>query len=159
MDKFIEGLDRQFAKLHTDSRKLIEAISAELLYQQPRGKSDFFAASFGRRAHPAQARQLSSRRLAVLQPTFGTIRSSGLCPKLCRRRIKSRAILTKLKLLGSMASSHFKNDADLLKEIMAPSGYTQLLPLLLDTLAQAAHHHGRARATFEILRAEKSNQS
>jgi hypothetical protein len=49
----------------------------------------------------------------------------------------------------------FKSDEDLLKQIMAPSGYTQLLPLLLDTLARAAHHQGRARATFEILRAEK----
>jgi hypothetical protein len=49
----------------------------------------------------------------------------------------------------------FQSDADLLKEIMAPSGYTQPLPLMLDTLARAAHHQGRARATFEILRAGK----
>ena len=51
----------------------------------------------------------------------------------------------------------FKSDEDLLKEIMAPSGYTQLLPLLLDTLARAAHHQGQARAIFEILRVEKPN--
>jgi len=47
----------------------------------------------------------------------------------------------------------FKSDEDLLKEIMAPSGYTQLLPLMLDTLTRAAHHQGRAWVTFEILRA------
>jgi len=31
------------------------------------------------------------------------------------------------------------------------------LPLLLDTLARAAHHQGRAWATLEILRAAKTN--
>ena len=40
MDKFIEGLDRQFAELNRGSHKLIEAISPELLYRQPPGKSN-----------------------------------------------------------------------------------------------------------------------
>ena len=40
MDKFIEGFDRQFAQLHSDSHKLIHAISPALLYHQPPGKSN-----------------------------------------------------------------------------------------------------------------------
>jgi hypothetical protein len=52
----------------------------------------------------------------------------------------------------------FKSDEDLLKEVMAPSGRTQLLPLLLDTLLRAAHHHGCAVATFNLLHADSETR-
>src|SRR5712672_163326 len=35
MDKFIQGFDRQFARLHSDAHKLICTIPAHLLYSQP----------------------------------------------------------------------------------------------------------------------------
>ena len=45
----------------------------------------------------------------------------------------------------------FKSDEDLLKEISAPSGELRLLcSLLLETLERAAHHQGRAFATFRL---------
>jgi hypothetical protein len=158
MDKFIEGLDRQFAKLHTDSRKLIEAIPAELLYQQPRGKSDFLP------LHSCGEHIL--RSAAVVEQTFGGITTNlwddpfeWTLPETLPTPDQVAGYLDEVEATRKHGFQHFKNDADLLKEIMAPSGSTQLLPLLLDTLARAAHHQGRARATFEILRAEKSNQS
>jgi hypothetical protein len=45
----------------------------------------------------------------------------------------------------------FGGDEDLLKEIAVPSGEMQTIyALLLDTLARAAHHEGRAFATFRL---------
>ena len=158
MDKFIEGLDRQFAQLYSDSRKLIEAIPAELLYQQPPGKSNSLP------LHSCGEHIL--RSAAVVEQTFGGITTNlwddpfeWTLPEALPTPDQVTGYLDEVEVTRQHGFQHFKNDADLLKEIMAPSGSTQLLPLLLDTLARAAHHQGRARATFEILRAEKSNQS
>ena len=52
----------------------------------------------------------------------------------------------------------FKSDGDLLKEILAPAGETQLLPLLLDTLVRAVHYQGRAFATFDIVSGQQSKK-
>src|SRR2546426_686459 len=152
MDKFIEGLDRQFAKLHTDSRKLIEAIPAELLYQQPRGKSDFLPLHSGG--------EHILRSAAVVEQTFGGITTNlwddpfeWTLPETLPTLDKVAGYLDEVEATRKHGFQLFKSDSDLLKEIMAPAGHTQLLPLLLDTLARAAHHQGRAWATFEILRA------
>ena len=63
MDKFIEGLDRQFAQLHGDAHKLIEAISPELLYHQPPGKSNSLP------LHSCGEHVL--RSAAIVEQTFG----------------------------------------------------------------------------------------
>ena len=44
-----------------------------------------------------------------------------------------------------------KTDEDLLKKIVTPSGETQLLSILLDTLVRAGHHHLSAQETFDVL--------
>ena len=154
MNKFIEGLDRQFAQLHRDSRKLIEAISSELLYQQPAGKSN------SRPLHSCGEDVL--RSAAVVEQTFGGITTNlwddpfeWTLPETLPTRDKVVAYLDEVEATRQHGFELFKSDADLVKEIMAPSGHTQLLPLLLDTLARAAHHQGQAWATFEILRAMK----
>jgi hypothetical protein len=154
MDKFIEGLDRQFAKLHADSHKLIEAISPALLYNQPPGKSNSLPLhSFGEHV---------LRSAAVVEQTFGGITTNlwddpfeWTLPETLPTPDKIAAYLDEVETTRKHGFQLFKSDADLLKEIMAPSGPTQLLPMLLDTLVRAAHHQGRARATLEILRAAK----
>src|SRR6266576_1615653 len=65
MDKFIEGLNRQFARLHSDSHKLIQAISPDLLYQQPPEKSNSLP------LHSCGEHVL--RSAAVVEQTFGGI--------------------------------------------------------------------------------------
>ena len=156
MDKFIEGLDRQFAQLHCDSHKLIEAISPELLYQQPPGKSNSLP------LHSCGEHVL--RSAAVVEQTFGGITTNlwddpfeWTLPETLSTPQKVAEYLDEVEASRKHGFDHFHSDEDLFKEIMAPSGSTQILPLLLDTLARAAHHQGRARATFEILRAEKPN--
>lgn len=154
MDKFIEGLDRQFAKLHGDSHKLIEAISPALLYKQPPGKSNSLA------LHSCGEHVL--RSAAVVEQTCGGITTNlwddpfeWTLPETLPTPAQVAAYLDEVEATRKHGFQLFKRDHDLLKEIMAPAGPTQLLPLLLDTLVRAAHHQGRARATFEILQAAR----
>jgi hypothetical protein len=152
MDKFIESLDRQFAQLHHDSHKLIVTISPELLYHQPPGRSNSLP------LHSCGEHLL--RSAAVVEQTFGGIATNlwddpfeWTLPETLPTRDKVSGYLDEVEATRKNGFQLLKSDRDLVKEIMAPSGPTQLLPLLLDTLARAAHHQGRAWATFEILRA------
>jgi hypothetical protein len=152
MDEFIECLDRQFAQLHIGSHELIEAISPDLLYQQP-GRSQSTA------LHSCGEQIL--RSAAIVEQTFGGITSNlwddpfeWTLPESLPTREKVAGYLDEVEATRKRGFALFESAGDLLKDIMVPSGYTQLLPLMLDTLARAAHHQGRARATFEILRAE-----
>jgi hypothetical protein len=155
MDKFIECLDRQFAQLHTGSSELIEAIPPDLLYLKPNGHS-----------HSAPLHSCGEhilRSAAMVEQAFGGITTNlwddpfeWTLPESLLTVDKVAGYLDEVEATRKRGFELFKSDADLLKKIMAPSGYTQLLPLLLDTLARAAHHQGRARATLEILRAEKN---
>lgn len=153
MDRFIECLDRQFAQLHTGSYELIAAISPDLLYRQPGQSKSTPLHSCGK---------YILRSAAIVEQTFGGITTNlwddpfeWTLPESLPTLDKVAGYLDEVEATRKRGFELFKSDADLLKEIMAPSGYTQLLPLLLDTLARAAHHQGRAWATFEILRAEK----
>jgi hypothetical protein len=156
MDKFIQGLDRQFSLLHRDAHKLIEKISPEMLYKQPPGKSNSLPLYSGG--------EHILRGAAIVEQTFGGITTNlwddpfeWTLPETLTTPEKVAGYLDEVEATRKHGFEYFKGDADLLMEIMAPSGPTQLLPLLLDTLARAAHHQGQARATFEILQAAKQS--
>ena len=156
MNKFIECLDRQFAQLHTGSHKLIQMISPELLYRQP-------GPSISTPLHSCGEQVL--RSAAIVEQTFGGITTNlwddpfeWTLPESLPTPDKVAGYLDEVDATRKRGFELFKSDADLVKEIMSPSGYTQLLPLLLDTLTRAAHHQGRARATFEILQAEEPSK-
>ena len=54
------------------------------------------------------------------------------------------------------AFEFFKSDEDLSREIAVPSGETRtLFALVSETLARAAHHQGRAYATFRLFSDER----
>ena len=153
MDKFTECLDRQFAHLYTSAYELVEALSPELLYRHP-GEANLAT------LHSCGEHIL--RSAAIVEQTFGGIATNlwddpfeWTLPETLSTPDKVASYLGEVEATRKRGFELFQSDEDLLKEIMAPAGYTQLLPLLLDTLARAAHHQGRARATFEILRAEK----
>ena len=152
MDKFIQGLDRQFAQLHRDSHKIIESILPQVLYQQPARNPN------SQPLHSGGEHLL--RSAAIVEQTFGGITTNlwddpfeWTLPETLTTPDKVAGYLDEVEVTRQHGFRHFKSDADLLREIMAPAGRTQLLPLLLDTLTRAAHHQGRARTTFEILRA------
>src|SRR5437667_7337764 len=154
MDKFIAGLDRQFAQLHSDAHKFIEAISPELLYYQPPGKSNSLP------LHSCGEQIL--RSAASVEQTFGGITSNlwddpfeWTLPETLPTPNKVARYLDEVDATRKHGFELFKSDADLLKEIMAPAGSTRLLPLLLETLVRAVHHQGRATAIFDILTADR----
>jgi hypothetical protein len=156
MDKFIQGLDRQSSQLHRDAHKLIEAISPEMLYKQPPGKSNSLPLHSGG--------EHILRGAAIVEQTFGGITTNlwddpfeWTLPETLTTPKRVAGYLDEVEATRKHGFEYFKSDADLLMEIMAPSGPTQLLPLLLDTLTRAAHHQGQARATFEILQAAKQS--
>jgi hypothetical protein len=156
MDKFIQGLDRQFAQLHRDSHKIIEVISPQMLYRQPARQSNSLP------LHSGGEHLL--RSAAIVEQTFGGITTNlwddpfeWTLPETLATPDQVAGYLDEVEVTRQHGFQHFKSDADLLREIMAPAGRTQLLPLLLETLTRAAHHQGRARTTFEILQAAQQS--
>lgn len=156
MDNFIQGLDRQFAQLHRDSHQIIAAISPEMLFMQPARNSNL------RPLHSGGEHLL--RSAAIVEQTFGGITTNlwddpfeWTLPETLTTPEKVAGYLDEVEVTRQHGFEHFKSDADLLLEIMAPAGPTQLLQLLLDTLTRAAHHQGRARTTFEIVRSAQQS--
>src|SRR5438128_6852726 len=148
MNKLIECLDIEFAQLHLGSRELILGASPELLYSKPPP----FAArvSFGEHI---------LRSAAVVEQTFGGITANlwddpfeWTLPETLSTPEKVAGYLDEVEATRKNAFELFKCDDDLLREIMAPAGETQLLPLLLDTLVRAVHYQGRAFAIFDVVK-------
>ena len=152
MDKLISCLDRQFAELHRAQRELIGAISPELLYEQPPGGSSLFPI--------LSCGEYVLRSAAAVEQTFGGITSNlwddpfeWTLPEALPTPEKIVDYLEEVEATRKHGFEFLRSDEDLLKEIMAPSGQTQLFPLLLDTLRRAAQHQGGAAATMELLAA------
>jgi len=158
MDKLISCLDRQFAELHRAHRELIGAISPELLYEQPPGGSSLFPI--------LSCGEYVLRSAAAVEQTFGGITSNlwddpfeWTLPEALPTPEKIVDYLEEVEATRKHGFEFLRSDEDLLKEIMAPSGRTQLFPLLLDTLQRAAHHQGGAAATMELLKANSKGVS
>jgi len=156
MDNAITAIfDQQFAQLHQRSCELLEKIPPESLYRQPStGVNSFPLHSCG---------EYILRGAASVEQMFGGITTNlwddpfeWTLPETLPTPEKVVEYLNEVEATRKRGFELFKSDEDLFKEIMAPSGNTQLLSLLLDTLVRAAHYLGSARAIFELLRAEES---
>src|SRR5216684_2873532 len=149
MSSLITWFDQQYAQLYSGWGKLIRELARE---------------SINRRANESDSSTLSCgeyivKSARVVEQTFGGITANlwddpfeWTLPETLPTPDKVAAYLDEVETTRRLGFLLFKSDEDLLKEIMAPSGFTQLLPLMLDTLTRAAHHQGRAWVTFEILR-------
>jgi len=152
MVNLISCLDRQFAELHSGHCELIRAISPELLYLRPPGSSSRFPLR--------SCGEYVLRGAATVEQTFGGITTNlwddpfeWTLPETLKTPEDVAGYLAEVENTRKRGFELFHSDGDLLKEVMAPSGKTELLPLLLDTLARAGHHQGGAKATLEILNA------
>jgi hypothetical protein len=154
MNKLIADLHRQFSQLHHESCELIRAIPPGLLYRRPRGRS----------LSPAvqSCGEQILRSAAVVEQTFGGITTNlwddpfeWTLPETLSTPEKVSDYLDEVEATRKRGFELFESDDDLLKEIMAPAGATQLQPLLLDTLVRARHYLGSAKATFDLVRAEE----
>ena len=150
MNNFTSSLDEQFARLHGRSIALIEAIPEEKLYWQPRQSSGAFPVySCGEHL---------LRSAGSIEQTFGGITTSlwddpfeWTLPETLSTPESVAEYLNEVEATRQRGFAHFRSDDDLIKEIAVPSGEMRLLgALLLETLDRAAHHQGRAFATFRL---------
>jgi hypothetical protein len=150
MAKLISSLDERFARLHARSIAFVEAISGERLYWQPRESSGAFPVySCGEHI---------LRSAAAVEQTFGGITTNlwddpfeWTLPETLPTPESVAEYLREVEATRQRGFVLFKSDEDLLKEFAAPSGGMRLLcALLLETLERAAHHQGRAFATFRL---------
>lgn len=150
MNNLIASLDEQFARLHARSIALVQAISNEKLYWQPRESSGAFPVySCGEHI---------LRSAAAIEQTFGGLTTNlwddpfeWTLPETLSTPESVAEYLNEVETTRQRGFTLFKSDEDLLKEIAAPSGeMRRLCALLFETLERAAHHQGRAFATFTL---------
>lgn len=153
MNKLIASLDGQFARLHARSCALVRLAPAEELYRQPR------AASATAGALPVYScGEHILRSAAAVEQTFGGITVNlwddpfeWTLPETLSTNERIIEYLSEAEATRRRGFALFLNDEDLLKELAVPSGEMQsLFVLITETLVRAAHHQGRAFATFRI---------
>jgi hypothetical protein len=150
MNKLISALDEQFGRLHARSRALIEAVPLEKLYWQPRQSSGAFPVySCGEHI---------LRSASAVEQTFGGITVNlwddpfeWTLPESLQTPAHILEYLNEAEATRCRGFALFRGDEDFVKEISVPSGEMRILgALLFETLERAAHHQGRAIATFHL---------
>jgi len=150
MNKLIEALDDEFARLHARSRALVEALPADKLYWQPRHSSGALPIySCGEHVLRSAAR---------IEQTFGGITANlwddpfeWTLPESLQTPARVLEYLNEVEATRLRGFALLRDDADRLKEFNDPSGRMRTLAaLLFETLERAAHHQGRAFATFRL---------
>lgn len=148
---FVRSLDEQYARLHARSCALIEVIPAEQLYRQPR--------TAGAGALPVYScGEHLLRSAAAVEQTFGGITANlwddpfeWTLPEALQTPAHVAGYLKEVEATCQRGFALLTTDASLSKEIVLPSGEMQTLcSLLVETLAHAAHHQGRAFASFRL---------
>jgi hypothetical protein len=149
--RIVRSLDEEFARLHGRTLALVRAVPAEKLYWQPREPGAFFPAD--------SCGEHVLRSAACVEQTFGGITASlwddpfeWTLPETLSTPRLIEEYLNEVEATRRRGFALFKSDADLAREIAVPSGEMQTLAaLLVETLARAAHHQGRAFAIFRLI--------
>lgn len=149
--QIVRGLDEQFARLYERSRALVRAVPAERLYWQPPRESARVFPAYSCGEHLLRA-------AAAVEQTFGGITVNlwddpfeWTLPEALPTPAHVAAYLEEAEATRRRAFELLCTDADLAKEIATPSGEMRtLFSLAAETLARAAHHQGRAYATFRL---------
>ena len=138
MNPFINWFDQEFKNLESEWRELIEQLDPSSLYSESR-----------QQLSPAAEQILRSAR--IVEQVSGGITANlwddpfeWTLPETLRTKDKLIAYVDEVRDARALSFQFFKDDADLLKTIMAPSGPTQLMSLLLDALVRARYHQLQA---------------
>ncbi|HEX8559368.1 MAG TPA: hypothetical protein VF668_14790 [Pyrinomonadaceae bacterium] len=129
----------------------MRAVPAERLYWQPeRGP--------GARVFPVYScGEHLLRSAAAVEQTFGGITANlwddpfeWTLPESLPAPADVERYLEEAEAARRRAFGFLRSDEDLSKELAAPAGMRTLFALAAETLARAAHHQGRAYATFRL---------
>jgi hypothetical protein len=149
--QIVESLDREFRQLHGRGLALVRLVPAERLYWQPRAAPPGALPVYSCGEHLLRA-------AASVEQTFGGVSENlwddpfeWTLPEALPSPARVEEYLVEAEQTRLHAFARFRDDGDVLKEIATPSGKMRtLLALALETLARAAHHQGRAYATFRL---------
>ena len=156
----LSALDAQFAALHARSLALVSLVPADKLFWQPRAATAAAAAGVppvGRLPSYSCGEQLL-RSAACVEQTFGGITANlwddpfeWTLPEALSTTAHVAEYLGEVEATRRRGLALIETDDDLLKEIIMPTGEMRSLGvLLIETLMRAAHHQGRAFATFQL---------
>lgn len=157
MNKFISTLDAQFAALHARSCALVRVLPAELLYRQPPAAATPEGVVAGAAPVYSCGEHLL-RSAASVEQTFGGVTANlwddpfeWTLPETLSTPALVAEYLEEVEATRRRGLALVETDDDLLKEIALPTGeMCALFALLNETLVRAAHHQGRAFATFQL---------
>ena len=139
MKDFITWFDQEFKRLEMDWRTSVEQLDPSRLYSESQ-----------QQLCPAAEQILRSAR--IVEQVSGGITANlwddpfeWTLPETLTTRDKLISYLDEVRDARARGFQLFEDDADLLKTIMAPSGPTQLMSLLLDTLVRARYQQLQAK--------------
>jgi hypothetical protein len=131
MKDFITWFDLEFKRLETEWRDSIEQLDAASFYSENQQELS-----------PAAEQILRSAR--IVEQVSGGITANlwddpfeWTLPETLSTKDKLIAYVDEVRDARARAFQLFKDDADLLKTVMAPAGPTQLISLLLNALVRA----------------------
>ena len=138
MNNLITWFDREFSRLEDDWRSSIARLDEATLYRESEQQLCPGAEQILRSARIVE--QVSGGITAKLwdDPYEWTL------PETLRTKDKLIAYVDEVRAARLRAFEFFKDDGDLLKMAMAPSGPMQLQALLLDAMVRARHHQSLA---------------
>jgi len=130
--------DHEFLRLQLRWRELIQAIEPSKIYKRTS-------------VHELSLGEQIVRSAGAVEQTFGGITANlwddpfeWTLPENLATREKLLEYLDEVEATRQRGFGLFKNDEDLLKEVMTPSGKMHLASLLLDTLVRARNQQLRA---------------
>jgi hypothetical protein len=146
MKDFITWFDQEFKRLEAEWRDSIERLDPASLY-------------FDDQQQLAPAAEQILRSARIVEQVSGGITANlwddpfeWTLPETLRTKDKLIAYIDEVHDARARAFQLFKDDADLLKTVMAASGLTQLLSLWLDALVRARYHQLQAREDYRTPR-------
>lgn len=153
----VEKLDREFARLHSNSCAIIENTPLNILYTAPAPAVSSLSVSPS--ALRASVGESILRCAAAIEQTFGGITANlwddpfeWTLPEYLATPQKINDYLAEVETVRQRAFSSFGDDACLLKHVAVPSGQTRpLTDLLLETLRHAEDHQAQALVTLKSL--------
>ncbi len=161
MKNLLSVLDSQFDALHARSLALVGIVPADKLYWPPPRSPSTIAAADALPIYSCGEQLL--RSAACVEQTFGGI-TANLWDDPFEWTLPEALATTALvaEYLGEVEATRrrglalIETDDELLQEIIMPSGEMRsLIALLTETLVRAAHHQGRAFATFQLFSNER----
>ena len=148
--EIVNSLDREFARLHSQSCAIVDSTGVDILYRAPAQTGTGSARSIG---------ESVLRCAAAIEQTFGGITSNlwddpfeWTLPEYLSTPAKVVEHLTEVEATRQRAFSSFGDDGCLLQHVAMPSGETRpLLDLLQETLQRAVDYQAQSVVALKIL--------